>query len=504
MRRAGDDLAGGARGIGLTIIVFAALSLVFAFTSNGFLEADGITHYLYARFSLAEPHYLVNIWGRPIKTAMYALPACYGGVTGARMLSLAIALSVGIIAMIIAQRQGYRRPALALVLTLGQPLVFLHSFSELTELPFALLMGLALLAFQRGAWVWLAVLASLAPLARPEGFGLLAAVGIGTILAACQPSIANRKSQLATLAILPLGLIVWNFAGYALAGGAPWHRWLIDTWPYAGQSVYASGPLLAFVARLPVITSPLVFPFMLLGAALSIACCRQAFGGGASDGVNASHRARVQLLIAAIPLGILTVHSLLFFMGKMASSGELRYLLVAAPMWGLLAARGWEWMWERRGWRYPTLAAQVAVVLPLTVNLHYRVLPITPSEDMVLAEHAANWYRQWPGRAEHPWVMSAHPGVWYYLDISPTDRRVARPWTRSTIQDIPPGTVLIWDPVYALYNADRRLSVTLEQIEQAGWVRILSLPSEAPDRGWRVYISPSTGHSSPKLPTQGP
>ena len=57
--------------------IFAALSLWMAAASPGFLEADACTHYQYARFALGETHYLVNVWGRPFVTALYAIPATY-------------------------------------------------------------------------------------------------------------------------------------------------------------------------------------------------------------------------------------------------------------------------------------------------------------------------------------------------------------------------------------------------------------------------------------------
>jgi hypothetical protein len=46
---------------GVALLVFAGLSAYFAAASGGFLEADGCTHYLYARFALAEPHYFTNV-----------------------------------------------------------------------------------------------------------------------------------------------------------------------------------------------------------------------------------------------------------------------------------------------------------------------------------------------------------------------------------------------------------------------------------------------------------
>src|SRR4051794_6478045 len=80
--------------IGVTTIVFAACSITAAVKSSGFLEADGCTHFQYARFALGEPHYLVNVWGRPFATAVYALPAGLGGLVGVRLMSPAVAIAI--------------------------------------------------------------------------------------------------------------------------------------------------------------------------------------------------------------------------------------------------------------------------------------------------------------------------------------------------------------------------------------------------------------------------
>ena len=55
----------------LATLIFSTLSLLAAVTSEGFLEADACTHYQYAKFAFAEPHYFVNVWGRPLVTALY-------------------------------------------------------------------------------------------------------------------------------------------------------------------------------------------------------------------------------------------------------------------------------------------------------------------------------------------------------------------------------------------------------------------------------------------------
>src|SRR5688500_1037421 len=100
----------------LGIAVFAALSLWSAATSEGFLEADACTHYLFARFALKEPHYLTSVWGRPLCTGLYAVPAALAKVMGVRVMSLLLAIATGLITYRIAVKQGYRMPALAAIL----------------------------------------------------------------------------------------------------------------------------------------------------------------------------------------------------------------------------------------------------------------------------------------------------------------------------------------------------------------------------------------------------
>ncbi len=132
--------------IGIAIAVFAFLSLLMGTLSEGFLEADSCTHYMYARFALREPYLIANVWGRPLCTGIYAIPAALGGRTAVHLVSLALAIACAFIAREIArtdpaspQHPAERQHAgmLAFVFVLAQPLVFLHSFSELTELPFA-------------------------------------------------------------------------------------------------------------------------------------------------------------------------------------------------------------------------------------------------------------------------------------------------------------------------------------------------------------------------------
>lgn len=466
----------------LAVGVFSGLSLLLAVTSEGFLEADSCTHYLYARFAFEEPHYFVNVWGRPLCTGLYAVPAWLGGRVGVRAASLVLALVCGLVAMRIARLQGYRWPVLALVFTLAQPLVFLHSFSELTELPFAAVIALAFWAYRARQWFVMALLVGLSPLGRPEGFGFM--------LMAATALVLHRRWY--WLAVLVLPLIGWNHAGWVIYGRpGPWWRWLPDNWPYEPQSLYDSGHLLHFVGLLPVIVGPLLVPGTVIGIWRSMAVLWEAGRRGVGDAARVffspDHVRRCQVLIALIPLSILAVHSLLYWTGKMSSNGEARYLLIVAPFWGLLTAAGWEWVWRTLDWRRPVLWAGVAALAPILSHFFYAVLPLKLSDNWIQAKAIAEWYDSSGVFDDYPYLLTSHPGLFYFLDIAPTGD-AAREWHQRTIQQVPPATILVWDSTYGVYNSDAQRSVKAEEIERAGWVYIGRLFAD--DDVWRIYCSP--------------
>lgn len=272
-------------------------------------------------------------------------------------------------------------------------------------------------------------MAAIAPLGRPEGFAFL-------ILAAGALA-AHRKWR--CLPVLPVGLLAWSILGHELVGPPQghWWLWLADHWPYESGSEYPRGPLLYFLAVLPVLVGPFAFPAMWIGIWRSLA-------GAWPPSRLREHQLRVDALIAGLPLAILVGHSLLFWLGKFSSSGSLRYLLIVAPLWGCLSARGWEWVFSLMRWPRPLSWAALAVVLPGLVNYCWRILPVQQSQSWSEAQRFAQWYQHSPLRKQFPRIMTSHPGIFFYLNANPWDRRQVEPWARQAIDHPPPGVLLIW------------------------------------------------------------
>src|SRR3954463_14378170 len=193
--------------LSIAIAIFCFCSTTAAIYSRGFLEADGCTHFLYSRFVWREHHLITNVWGRPFCTAIYAIPALFHR-QGVRTASMIMAVVISLLTFHIARRQNYRLPALGAIFLLGQPILFLHSFSELTEIPFALLVTIALLADQTRRFVTMAIVVALMPTPRPEGFGFIGLAALALLL--------HRRWFL--IPVLFMALAIWSFAGWAQFG----------------------------------------------------------------------------------------------------------------------------------------------------------------------------------------------------------------------------------------------------------------------------------------------
>jgi hypothetical protein len=497
------------------IVIFAAMSLWMAIASKGFLEADACTHYMFARHAIDEPAYLINVWGRPLCTGTYVLPAAIGGVLGVRVMSLILAIAMGVITYRIASKQNYRLPALAAILLFAQPLFFVHSFSELTEIPFAFVATLAFWAYQSKNFLAMTILVAITPSGRPEGFFLIALAALALV--------AHRRWYF--LFILPLPLQIWSYLGW-LTWGSPhdmhWYRWLQINWPYAAKSAYGSGQWYSFILQLPVLLSPLFFPALPIGLYLSVrpALRKLAWTRYATvpsdtrvldyeretklDGLAffTDHAARCQFLIAFIPLTILFVHSVLWATGRMASNGELRYLLCVAPLWALLCAQGYEWVWDRFRLPAPFIIAALAATTPIYANRYYQVVPFKVYNEDLLGRAVADWYRKTPGlQADYPRVMASLPAIYFALDVSQSNPKHGETWGRDNVDKKDPGVILMWD-VNALTNASASMIVKKEEIDAAGWIWIGNIIYQ--DKWCMIYLSPKTASGAPADPNRYP
>ena len=236
------------------IALFVLCWFVGAVTSHGFLEDDAWAHFLYARTAWDQPAFLADVWGRPVCTGLYALGA-WSGFFACRVISLGLVLACVELTRRTARLLAIDERA-SVAFLLAMPLVFLNSLTVMTELPFAVLLIAAFLAYLRRRWWLMAILVGLLPLTRPEGYGFIA-LAIAALL---------WRRRILELPLLVLPLIGWSWFGWTFAKASgdrgPW-LWLVDHWPWSANSTYGHGSPLKFVGALPILVG-VGMPFILL------------------------------------------------------------------------------------------------------------------------------------------------------------------------------------------------------------------------------------------------
>ena len=98
---------------------------------------------------------------------------------------------------------------------------------------------------------------------------------------------------------------------------------------------------------------------------------------------------------------------------------------------------------------------------------------------------------------KYPRILTNHPGIYFYLDVSPANPKYVQAWSREAAAHPEPGTILVWDRIFCEFNADSTYVAKLQMVRDAGWMedRQAEIASGADDRQlgddpWHIFRSP--------------
>ncbi len=220
--------------LGLLLCFGVATALVIrAAQSQGYLWADDYVHLLISKSVPADPRVVLDVWGRPLMTLAY-VPAALTGEWAVRLTSLLLLFGTATSCWAIARDRGAAAAPIAALFLLAQPLTATLGFSALPATVFSFVLGVALWLRGRQRPAEAALVASLLPLARLEGFLVLLVWGLGLA--------RERRWRLAPA--LLAGTAAWALIAANIFGDPLWlphHNpyWLVGTSQPAGWTFLA-------------------------------------------------------------------------------------------------------------------------------------------------------------------------------------------------------------------------------------------------------------------------
>lgn len=452
-------------------VCICALFICFAAMSKGTYQDDDIAHFLLAKFAPRHPQLLFNVWGRPVLTTLY-VPVAQISLFYARLLSAILATVTAWLTVLLARQRGVPGHKFTVwVLVAFQPQFFLLAFSVLTELVFAWLLLLALLAFAYKRYKLAVAASAFLPLARYESVVVILVIVVWLILI--------RKARLVPWLFMPL--LLWNT--YWAVELKHWQHLLFPfNRALEGPGFtydYGTGSLFHYPQLLPEAIGSIVLVLFLIG-----------FIHRLMQRIELSHLVMVTLFSLYV-VGYWQAPGI-------GMAGYTRHLVTLSPIFGVYAAEGLAVLSGRRKYRHGdivtlfvlggagvlfyvvdqrtaallcwggvaasllvqvlahccpdvrthigrgvTLVAVLAVVLT-TLSV---VRPFELTLEQLAVQEAVDWYRA--TGADQRLTLGAHVWFTYLNGLDPYETQRYRALTPESLEEAPEGAIVVWDSHYA-------------------------------------------------------
>ncbi len=415
--------------LAILFVFLAGLSL----TSDGYYGgADNISHYLISRYAFNHPSLFLYSWGRPLYTIISA-PFAQFGLHGVKLLNIMLGMLTAWL--------GYRtavilkiRPAfLVIIFVAFTPLYFMMMPTALTEILFSFVLMWSVFLFFRENYIASALVISLLPFARTEGFIILPVFFFALLWV----------RQYKAILFLATGVIFFSVLGSFYYNDL---FWVFTQFPYPvtyHHPIYnKAGSLWHFFESRH---STLGLPLEILFLAGITGMVRDCF----SRDKTIRHRMHLLFFLVVTPfLLYLVFHSLLFWKAMGGSMGLERVLAAVTPLAALIALKGYDALEEvigqNRHARNIFLAAVIGIVLIIPFIHNVIPFPLSPEEKII--KESARWIKssRYAGRV----VYFTDNNVPFYLGLDPWQKNPASCYLfgdAKYLDTIPAGSLLVWD-----------------------------------------------------------
>jgi len=418
-----------------------------------------------------DPNSILSNWAKPGFKLIYALPALLGHQAVIFFNAVLSGLTV-YLTYKVAEELELNMPVLSILLLALQPFFVQLAFRNYSEIISALLLTLSVLLHLRQRFLLTALVLSYLTLIRQEFYIFITLYGIYMLF----------KKQWIPFIMLGIGPVIYNVWGWISTGDML----------YIFNSVLSTGERYSSAYPRQGFNHYFLMSIVIFGPAVVLGIVYTA-------GLWIRKKIR-PLWSVGIPFGLFFLMHAIFNLQIVeigsATGGNLRYMIVVAPMAAILANQAFEhaeylkkdsvlkilisvfvlfvgffMTYEhnnitftgQRDWiplvmiillagivwfSLKTKVLTLAVGLLLALNLALQVEPIPRSPEDAMVSRVADWMRK-TNALQRP-ILSNHTLLNYYLDRTKQEYPVSnQSITKSTVKNAPNGTLIIWDSHYS-------------------------------------------------------
>ena len=501
----------------IAVVFMAVIGVLLIFLFPGSPEQDVDYHFLMARTAWVDHFYFVDVWGRPLFTTLFAPVAALGFVP-ARFFALAISVAVAWQTYRLASDLYMSRTWLVIPLLLGQQTFFELYSSLFTEPLFALVLVIALRCHISGRVKLGMLVASLLPLARPEGVFLCLFWGSWVAFdvwrlefgvrcladgerrdgrervepskgqpSPCRlelqeatsdwPSTARILHRLGSIVILASGVVLWWLAALLLTGDS---LFILHNWPATWHTdMYGHGTFLSYAQRSQEFAGViLIVPFIV--------------------GLVRGFRSLSWILITSVFLVLFLLHSVFVKYGLFGEAGFPRYMVSVAPAIAVLTLQGWNTIFSVKSLRpFAAVAGWVVIIFSILQSVHYMDSMVW-ARDAVAVDDMANWLQT--QHSSLPGLIWSNGRMCIVLNRNLKDSPPAtnREKLLSFLEKGPPGTIVFWDSKIG----PKWFGTTSGEIESRGYKLLTSHHYSLPALVFPTGRFPAIAFLFPPIPSR--
>jgi hypothetical protein len=397
--------------------IVAIMGSVWIYCSNGFYYIDECAHFMYCRFILQALPTTVQTWHRPLPQWLFALPAQLGH-TFTMFFALAIFLALLFITWRIAVLHKIKHAEWVVLLAGLQPTLFDVSYACMTEMPAAFMIALSYLYHLKGKHGWALAFASAVFLCRTEMY----------LFAGIMFLVYLQKREWKILPLVLLGPLFWIGSTTIISGDVMtfFREWAI----FSKIGKFIPGVSVThYIINLHAI-------FGLMQVLLFIA--------GAVFIAKAKRSAEFGIIYSTIALTIM-LHTLAGaeMFHWTASIGELRYIAVVGPLFGIISVYGLSEIFDR--FKAPnmqfvfSLVVLSAVVFQCSLSTHPRRWA---NYELVVINLTNEIKTEYPNLT----LLSNHSAAAYAMDDVATNTGTRLASLNLQTLKHHPECIILWDP----------------------------------------------------------